>query len=51
MKSFSPIKRDSAPPSSLKYFIRLTAGIVIIAILGKRNVDYILTGTFQGTYE
>ena len=39
IKSFSPIKTDSATPLGLKQFIRLAAGIVMIAILEKQNVD------------
>ena len=39
--SFSPVKTDSAAPLDLKQFIRLAAGIVMIAILGKQNVGYI----------
>ena len=41
IKFFSPIKTDSAAPLGLKQFIMLAAEIVMIAILGKQNVDYI----------
>ena len=37
---FSPIKTNSTASLGLKWFIRLAAGIVMIAILGKQNVDY-----------
>ena len=40
---FSAIKKVSAAPLGLKLFIGLAAGIVMIAILGKQNVDY-MTG-------
>ena len=33
IKSFSPIKTNSAAPLGLKWFIRLAAGIVMITIL------------------
>ena len=39
IKSFSPIKTGSPAPLGLKKFIRLAAGIVMIAMLGKQNVD------------
>ena len=35
------MKTDSAVPKVLKQFIWLPARIVMIAILGKQNVDYI----------
>ena len=40
---FFPTKTDSTAPLGLKKFMRLAAGIVMIAILGKQNVDY-MTG-------
>ena len=36
---FFPIRTESAVPLSLKKFIRLAAGIVMIFILGKQSVD------------
>ena len=39
IKSFSPIKTDSTAPLGLKKFLRLAAGIVMIATLERQNVD------------
>ena len=36
---FSPIKTNSTDPLGLRQFRRLAAGIVMIALLEKQNVD------------